>query len=216
MRNRAAAAGSAEDKRGYSWLMVCSKPVTEFISFVLESVTPILSKMGDDHSLMCLVGAFGVPLITLFREESAHRENPLMVHASDPAAEMFLSGKWKEESYADEDWIANSMQAVSKQVGCVTGRLEIARLEAEMDAIFGSAAGSEGEFPNAGDSARECEEGALEAEDAGLDYSRMCHYHLLTVEVLCLECGGEGICEHAEDSSVCRQCRPTTEALGGE
>eukprot|EP00961_Rhodomonas_salina_P036541 490749-Rhodomonas_salina.1 len=79
---------------------------------------------------------------------------------------MFLSGKWKEESYADEDWILNSMRDVSKQVGFSTGRLEIAGLEAEMEAIFGSgAAGSEGEFPNAGDSERECEEGAREAED---------------------------------------------------
>eukprot|EP00961_Rhodomonas_salina_P051223 687372-Rhodomonas_salina.1 len=82
-----------------------------------------------------------------------------------------------------------------------------------MEAIFGSgAAGSEGEFPNAGDSARKCEEGSCEAEDDGVDYSRMCRYHPLTVEVLCRECGGEGICEHAEDSSVCRQCRPITEA----
>eukprot|EP00961_Rhodomonas_salina_P117117 1576553-Rhodomonas_salina.1 len=37
MCNLAAAAGSAEDKRGYSWQMVCSKPVKEFVSFVLES-----------------------------------------------------------------------------------------------------------------------------------------------------------------------------------
>eukprot|EP00961_Rhodomonas_salina_P243969 3296383-Rhodomonas_salina.1 len=87
--------------------------------------------MGDDHSLRCLVGAFAVPLILLWSEESAHRENQLMVDASNPSTEMFLSGKWKQDS-----------------------------LEAEMLAIFGSAAGSEGESPNAGDSARECEEGA--------------------------------------------------------
>eukprot|EP00961_Rhodomonas_salina_P093835 1262233-Rhodomonas_salina.1 len=51
MRNRAAAAGSAEDKRGYSWPMVRSMPVTELVSFVMESVIPIFSEMGDDHSL---------------------------------------------------------------------------------------------------------------------------------------------------------------------
>eukprot|EP00961_Rhodomonas_salina_P008357 113585-Rhodomonas_salina.1 len=44
----------------------------------------------------------------------------------------------------------------------------------------------------------------------------MCRYHPLTVEALCLDCGGEGICEHAEDRSVCRQCRPTTEASAGD
>eukprot|EP00961_Rhodomonas_salina_P123681 1666650-Rhodomonas_salina.1 len=63
----------------------------------MERVTPIFAEMGDDHSLRCLVGEFGVPLIELFREELAHRENPLMVDAGDPAADMFLSGKWKEE-----------------------------------------------------------------------------------------------------------------------
>eukprot|EP00961_Rhodomonas_salina_P002822 38721-Rhodomonas_salina.1 len=30
----------------------------------------------------------------------------------------------------------------------------------------------------------------------------MCLYHPLTVEVLCRECGGDGICEHAEDGNV--------------
>eukprot|EP00961_Rhodomonas_salina_P157491 2120631-Rhodomonas_salina.1 len=60
-----------------------------------------------------------------------------------------------------------------------------------MEAIFGSvAAGSEGEFPNAGEREGEC-------EDDGVDYSTMCRYHPLTVEALCRDCGGEGICKHA-------------------
>eukprot|EP00961_Rhodomonas_salina_P218324 2950086-Rhodomonas_salina.1 len=49
-----------------------------------------------------------------------------MVDASDPSTEMFLSGKWEEDSYADEDWIVNCMRAVSRQVGGVAGCLEIA------------------------------------------------------------------------------------------